>query len=96
MARKSKTTTEYRTAHRLVFFSKYDANLKMCSGEEVTVPSGSLVTAIDGRRERPVCQTEAHGQTIYGYIWPDHHEAIEEQADTRQIFAQQHGKGGHD
>ncbi len=76
MARKSKTTMQYRTAHRLVFFSEYDANLKMCSGEQVTVPSGSLVTVIDGREERPVCQTEVRGQTVYGYIWPEHHEAI--------------------
>jgi hypothetical protein len=76
MARKSKRTTQYRTAHRLVFFSEYDTDLKMCSGEEVMVPSGSLVTAIDGRRERPVCRTEVRGQTVYGYIWPDHHEAI--------------------
>lgn len=96
MSKKLTVTTQYRTMHRLVFFGQYDANLKMCSGEQVTVPSGSLVTAIDGRPERPVCQTEVSGRTVYGYIWPDHHEAIEEQADTRQIFAQQDGKGGHD
>jgi hypothetical protein len=96
MSKKLTATTQYRTMHRLVFFSEYDRDLKTCSGEQVPVPSGSLATVIDGRREHPVCQTEVLGKTVYGYIWPDHHEAIVEQADTHQIFAQQDGKGGHD
>jgi hypothetical protein len=82
MPRKSKATTQYQIAHRLVFFSEYDRDLKICAGEQVTVPSGSLVTVIDGRRERPVCQADVFGKTAYGYIWADHHEPIE--------------KGGHD
>ena len=94
MPRKSKATTQYRTMHPLIFFTKYDQDVKICFGAEVAVPVSSLLTVIGGGPERPLCKVQVLGRTVYGYICPERHEAIKEQADTRQIFAQQEEKGG--
>src|SRR5512145_2678891 len=44
-----KATKQYRSAHSLIFFTEHHPELNLCSGEEVPVPVGSLLTVIVGR-----------------------------------------------
>jgi hypothetical protein len=85
MSRKSKTTTQYRTTHPVIFFTEHHSDLKICSGEEVSVPVGSLLTVLGGRPERPVCRTQVLGRTVYGYICPERHEAVGEQMELNGV-----------
>lgn len=76
-----KATKQYRSAHSLIFFTEHHPDLNLCSGEEVRVPGDSLLTVIGGRPERPVCKTQVSGRTVYGYVCPESHEAVGEQAE---------------
>jgi hypothetical protein len=82
---KTRATAQYRTTHPLIFFTKYDEDMKICFGAEITVPVDSLLVVIGGGPERPLCKVRLSGRTVYGYICPERHEAVGEQPTLNAV-----------